>query len=285
MKEFRAPTCGRASVAPRAPVTAVSSRSGMEPPLEKPATAPREDAAVPSVRLFVARLETDMPACEASAWHWLSAQEQARANRFIDRHARARHVIGRSALRLIAAAVGGADPRAVEVAEAAGGKPFLPAHPRVHTSVSHTGAVIVVALSFDVRVGVDIEDGARSSVRSREIAARFFAADEAQRLARLPEPAYHRRFLRHWTVKEAVGKALGQGIGPALAGVVVDATPGAVRLVSVLSGPPARLWSIHAFDLPGGELVAIASPAAGVSLSSLHNVTADHLSSGRLPSL
>jgi len=70
-----------------------------------------------------------------------------------------------------------------------------------------------------------------------ELANRFFAADEALALASLEESRQQMAFLRLWSCKEAVVKALGIGIGFGLARVQFDIDP---------AGEPIELSVIHA---------------------------------------
>jgi len=73
----------------------------------------------------------------------------------------------------------------------------------------------------DVAVGIDVEANERDLDAAR-LAERFFAATEAAALAALPERARRERFYDLWTVKEAIVKALGLALPPALPHVAVE---------------------------------------------------------------
>jgi len=147
---------------------------------------------------------------------------------------------GRHVRGLLAAYLGCA-PDAVGVAIGEHGKPFLdgrfPAGARAFDfNVSHSGGALLVAIARGQELGVDIE----SQRRRRpvlELARRFFAADEAAALASFDEPQQQTAFLRLWSCKEAIVKALGIGIGFGLARMQfgIDA-----------SGDPVELSVIHA---------------------------------------
>ncbi|WP_329410020.1 4'-phosphopantetheinyl transferase superfamily protein [Streptomyces sp. NBC_00704] len=79
-------------------------------------------------------------------------------------------------------------------------------------SVAHSGTVIGVAVCENGRVGLDVEDADLGL--DVDTAARVaLAAPELAALHRRPPAARKAAFLRTWTRKEAVLKALGVGLG------------------------------------------------------------------------
>ncbi|MBS5150426.1 MAG: 4'-phosphopantetheinyl transferase superfamily protein [Butyricicoccus pullicaecorum] len=99
---------------------------------------------------------------------------------------------------------------------AAGGKPYLPAYPNFHFSISHSADLVVCAVA-PVPVGVDIE--LPRKVRSG-IAARWFSQAEQELLAQDPSV-----FFDLWTAKEAVLKEIGCGLCGGLQTVSVGLSP------------------------------------------------------------
>jgi 4'-phosphopantetheinyl transferase len=107
-----------------------------------------------------------------------------------------------------------------------GGRPHVPG---LAVSLSRTPSLVVAAASYGGLLGVDLEE-----VYPREVTAlaeRWFAPAELEWMAGQPDRL--RAFLQLWTAKEAVGKALGQGLGNAglrrpmpLGGGVVASEPG-----------------------------------------------------------
>lgn len=90
-----------------------------------------------------------------------------------------------------------------------GGRPWVVrGDERLAVSVSHCDGVAVVAASRTLQVGVDVEP--LRTVPVTAMARRWFHQAEVDWLAGLDEPAVG--FLRLWTAKEAVGKALGTGL-------------------------------------------------------------------------
>ena len=81
--------------------------------------------------------------------------------------------------------------------------------PGVHVSVSHSGDWVLVALSGDAPVGVDVEMVADRS-DTAALANRVLAPDEQAALESLPVPLRAAGFVRYWCRKEAVLKATGE---------------------------------------------------------------------------
>ena len=91
------------------------------------------------------------------------------------------------------------------------GKPFFDPARGIDFNLSHSGDHAVVALAPSQSIGIDLErSGRQRSVLA--LAQRFFCASEFAALAALPEAQQQLAFLRLWTCKEAVLKALGRGI-------------------------------------------------------------------------
>lgn len=92
------------------------------------------------------------------------------------------------------------------------GKPFAPALPDLHFNLSHAGPHLLLAFARDQALGIDLERRDRR-LSIEDIANRFFAPREARALAGLPPAQQRETFLRLWTRKEAVLKAIGHGLG------------------------------------------------------------------------
>lgn len=112
--------------------------------------------------------------------------------------------------RLLRAYAGGELPPAM--ANGAHGKPFVPGMPWLQFNLSHAGSHVAVAIARDQPLGIDIEPLDRR-IAVDGVAARFFGAAEAAALARIEAQRRQPAFLRLWTHKEAVLKALGDGLG------------------------------------------------------------------------
>ena len=148
----------------------------------------------------------------------------------------------------------------IEIARGAHGKPYAPAFADLDFNLSHAGHHVLLAFARGQALGVDLErDERRLSLI--EIARRFFAADEADALERLPEAARLPCFLRLWTRKEAVLKALGQGLNFGLDRLAFaidgDGDVGALERIAAEAGAAAD-WRLRALAPAPGLVGALA---------------------------
>ncbi|MDQ0578614.1 4'-phosphopantetheinyl transferase family protein [Streptomyces rishiriensis] len=84
------------------------------------------------------------------------------------------------------------------------------AHADVRFSVSHSGDVIGLAVCRGADVGLDVEDGVGADVE--KVAPRVLADTELAALQARPPAERPAAFLRYWTRKESVLKAIGVGL-------------------------------------------------------------------------
>lgn len=92
---------------------------------------------------------------------------------------------------------------------------------RLEFNWSHSGDYALVALSRGLALGVDIERLGKN-IRAIEIARRFFDPAEADVIASLAPPARDHAFIGLWCAKEAVLKAVGEGLSFGLARLAFD---------------------------------------------------------------
>lgn len=159
----------------------------------------------------------------AAAWATVSADERARATRLRVEVDRARFLLRRQALRGILGAYTGVPPHELVFDVGRFGKPTWTAPlgaPGLCFSLSHSGGVALLAVAREGRLGVDVER-LRPVLDVDEIARRMFSPAECQALAAEPDAERCPAFLRVWTCKEAVVKALGGGLSIALDGFTV----------------------------------------------------------------
>ena len=118
------------------------------------------------------------------------------------------------------------------------GKPYLPALPDFHFSLSHSGERVLCAVSGK-SVGCDIEAPGRYDPK---IAKRFFHPSESAWLFSLPEAEQPAAFLRLWTCKESYIKALGRGLSQPLDSFAVQLEP-----VGLAQAADERPWQLRSF--------------------------------------
>lgn len=182
----------------------------------------------------------------------LCATERARADRFLREQDRDRYLASHAALRIVLATA--LDDRATELTFAANahGKPELsgPWRGRLEFNLSHSGAIALIAIAPDARVGVDVEI-MRPLSDCLAIARGHFASDEVAALAGLPPDRRMEAFFACWTRKEAFVKALGLGLSMALDRFSVSIPPSPSCLVSIDGeAEAARAWRLEPLE-PG----------------------------------
>lgn len=123
-------------------------------------------------------------------------------------------------------------PLPLRRAEQKGGKPYLPAYPDFHFSLSHSGLWAVCAVS-EYPLGVDLEQVRETR---RGVAERYFSPEECALLAQLPPAS----FFDFWTLKEAAVKASGVGLARGLSRA----------RVTLADTPVIELEHFRAFPLP-----------------------------------
>lgn len=141
----------------------------------------------------------------------LSQDEQSRVRRFSSPEAARRWAAGRAGLRHILGAHAGIDPAELVLTRGTHGKPQLE-RSALQFNKSDCGELAVVAVCRGRAVGVDVE-AHRVVSRAERIAERFFSDTERTEIAALPREHQLRAFFDCWTVKEAVLKCDGGGLG------------------------------------------------------------------------
>jgi 4'-phosphopantetheinyl transferase len=150
-----------------------------------------------------------------------TAEEAARAARFLTPVLRSRYLRAHAALRAILGTVTSA-PLVFALHEK--GKPYLASAPEVRFNLAHSRGMALVAVALHVEVGIDIER-VRKLPEYAAIARRYFPEGYTT-------PSSVREFFRHWTRFEALLKAHGAGLYAA------GATPPGVWSATELDAGP-----------------------------------------------
>jgi len=145
----------------------------------------------------------------------LNPSEWERNQRFIFEKDRKRHLITRALVRsVLSEYYNDITPKDWNFTQNAYGKPQI--SPKMLTSplsfnLSHSGNMIVLALTREHEIGVDIES-LKQNTPSDDLAKHNFAPEEYQQLKGLPSSEFHSLFFDFWTLKEAYIKACGIGL-------------------------------------------------------------------------
>lgn len=190
----------------------------------------------------------------------LSAEEGARAERFIFAQHRARFVCAHIFLRGILAFYTGVAAADIQFRTTPAGKPYLAdAAATLRFNLSHSDDLMAVAICQGSELGVDIEVHSEQ-LRWRDIATSYFNPREIAAIESGPvESARLEKFYRAWTLKEAFLKAQGGGLTELLEQVEVDlsdrARAGFLRLPQ--GEQEKHHWQVYCFKPGRGASGAI----------------------------
>ena len=199
----------------------------------------------------------------------LSANEQARAERFYSPLDRARYVASRGILRALLARYLGIPAGELRLCCGALGKPALALGGRdqdLRFNLSHSQGLALLAFALRREVGVDLEY-VRPSLKDDRLAERFFSPREVAALRALPESFRTEAFFHCWTRKEAYIKARAGGLSIGLRSFTISLAPGQLANLLITSDveSEAGRWSLRALTPGGGYVAAIAAEGTGWS--------------------
>jgi 4'-phosphopantetheinyl transferase len=200
----------------------------------------------------LARSRAEIDALNASLAH----DEHVRAARFGRPDLRDRYVVGRAMLRLVLSRELDMKPDAVPICHGARGRPFVEGSAGLDFNVSHTDGKALIGIAHGRRIGVDLESDTRIANAER-LARRVLTAEERRALEGVAGDDHRRAFLRHWTCKEALSKATGDGLSAPFGRISVTIAP----ILRLTAGPePYRpdAWELVAVAVPTGYLGTVA---------------------------
>ena len=153
-----------------------------------------------------------------------------------------------------------ATDRPPEILRGEHGKPYAPALAGLDFNLSHARNHVLLAFARNQPLGVDLERLDREHA-VEDLARRFFAPAEADALQRLPPSQQLSAFLRLWTCKEAVLKAIGAGLSFGLSRVAFelsgDGVPTGLGQLAPEAGTPPE-WCVTPLEPAPGFTGALA---------------------------
>lgn len=218
--------------------------------------------------IHVWRIDLDeLGAAPGRFWGVLDAAELARAASYHFAQHRQRFVVARGALRHILGYYLGQAPAAVPLQVTSYGKPYV-VHdatlPPLQFNLAHAQAIALLAITWQRRVGIDVEQ-VRDLPDGLSIAQHFFAAAEAQALHSLPAERQTQAFFDCWTRKEAFVKAVGEGLSYPLHRFTVSLQPHEpAPLLHVDDDPQANQhWTMITLQPAAGYTAALVAEGTG----------------------
>jgi 4'-phosphopantetheinyl transferase len=192
----------------------------------------------------------------------LSADEIARAERFHFERDRRSFGGRRGILRAILANYLETKPSAVVFRYNEFGKPRLEDSRNSRSlsfNLSHSGELVLIAVTIDREVGVDVEL-IDHSAPTEQVAGRFFSVNEIAALDALPRSLKVGGFFSYWARKEAYIKARGMGLSMPLDSFDVSSIQGeTVTLVVAGNSSDSSNWKIECLNIDSRYAAAVAA--------------------------
>ena len=181
---------------------------------------PHERLSLSKGEIHIWKIALDDPALKPEDLYndILSEDERERADRFRFSEYGNRFIAARACLRKILGTYCNTKPSDIVFEYNEHGKPGIPEGSNleeIQFNLSHSGDLALCAITKERAVGIDIEF-LRQVTRPEKILERFFSDRERAYYYSQPESMKIRAFLKLWTIKEALSKALGTGFSSQL---------------------------------------------------------------------
>jgi 4'-phosphopantetheinyl transferase len=197
----------------------------------------------------------------------LSGEERRQIARLRFARQRRARVLSRGLLRHVLAAYVGLPAERLRFRDGPFGKPELEqvadertaAEANIGFNLSHSAELMLVAVARTHRVGVDVERN-RPIDQAERIARRYFSVSERTSINAAPAVRTTEAFLRAWTRKEAVAKAMGESIVRSLGRLEVTVAQDEPARLLAIDGDASRAadWSLFHLDPAEGYTGALA---------------------------
>jgi 4'-phosphopantetheinyl transferase len=201
---------------------------------------------------------------------WITREEDQRYRRFRFERDRRLFLATRVLVRGVLSRYAAVQPAEWRFVADRSGKPWVsepaPAPP-LHFNLTNTSGLVVCGVSVaHEALGVDAERLDRK-VNYASLAARFFAAAEAEDLRTRPPDQWPRRFFEYWTLKESYIKARGLGLAVPLDQCAFAIETTGARISFTSAGLDEVRWRFASIDAPPGYLIAVGADTGGHPLS------------------
>lgn len=156
---------------------------------------------------------------------WLAEEELDQEAEFYFAEDRIRYLVTRALVRAVLSRYIPIPPEQWRFKRNAYGRPEIGNNDfrarRLSFNISHTRSLIMLGVTRDGAIGVDIEN-IRAREAPLEVASSFFAPDENTAIEAMPAGMRSLRFWEYWTLKESYIKAKGKGLSIPLKDVRFD---------------------------------------------------------------
>jgi len=178
----------------------------------------------------------------------LSDDERMRADKYVFAKDRTQFIVCRATLRKILGGYLAVSPHQIRFSAGHFGKPSLSEHNDVRFNVSHSHGLAVIAVAQSREVGVDIEY-ISLDFDVMSVAPRLFSAAECSEMRSLSPAARAIKFFEGWTRKEALLKAIGDGLSSSDEIQSVASLIGKDIVYRSVDGDKVTDWSVTSFEI------------------------------------
>ena len=210
----------------------------------------------PPVDVWSWRIDVDAGRAAREA-ECLNPDELVRMNKLRTPELKSRFQATHGRMRRILAAYVFASAADLRLRYGATGKPSIEAgrRPAPHFNLTHSDRLAALAVSPARPVGIDIEF---VQPVEEQVAREVFSPTEYATLVGLPEGERLRAFYRGWTRKEAVVKAIGEGLSLPLRSFDVELRPGQCARILRAETFAASAWRLVDFSPASDHIGAVA---------------------------
>jgi len=200
------------------------------------------------------------PASLSASLETLDDEERIRADRLVIESARSRFILSHAATRKILALYLNRPGASIQFDTGLHGKPQI-RESEFRFNLSHSGSMALLAIMNKTEIGSDIEHINKRHATD-DIAARFFSPAEQMAYRSFSEQERTHAFFRCWSRKEAVIKALGEGLSCPLGSFDVSLDKHQAKLID-LRRDDARVDQWTMFDIEAHPEYAAAAAVIG----------------------
>ena len=182
-------------------------------------------------------------------WEYLSVQEKTKANNYYTEYLSNKYIISHGILRYILSFYTKQYPQKIEFNYSEYGKPFLN-NSNIQFNMSHSHNMISYMIALNYRVGIDIELHDKN-LNIEELAGYVLTPEEHKYLSSLKPRDKLSFFYTLWTKKEALVKAIGQGLSYPINTIeVMRLLPGKGILLNDMNNELSQQWYCYEIEVP-----------------------------------
>ena len=156
-------------------------------------------------------------------------------------------LVARALLRQALSAYAGCPANTWKLVASPAGKPELPGQQPWTFNISHTAELVTVIIACSREVGVDAEALSRRLPHAEDL---VLSPLENRQLIQATPARRHELFFFFWTIKEALGKGLGDGLAAPLDQLTIRCRGEAIRVIDHTRTGLATGWRLGSLRLP-----------------------------------